>query len=140
MVLIKANKAVGSFLGLGTHTWLEVQIGGEKITYSGSKSTDKLLLVFKNYKRDYDRDAPLGILTVMPPKGMNEEEWAEKVIQSAENILDSMHQKYRFCGIFPYGKSKDLSRANCCTVLKRIITEAGGKMPQGKLKGFTPGL
>lgn len=140
MVLIKTNKAEGSFLGLGTHTWLEVQLGDEKITYSGSKAKDKLCAVIKNYKRDYDRDAAHGILEVTPPAGMSDKLWTEKVIASAENILTEMHLNYRFCGIFPWGKSKGYPRANCCTVLNRIITEAGGTIPEGKIKGFTPGL
>ena len=140
MVLIKSNKAVGSILGLGTHTWLEITHDGKKHTYSGSKGKNSILTVIKDYKRDFDRDADHGTLTIAPPNGVSPEEWAKKVTQSAEKILELMHKKYRFCGIFPYGQSKGLPRANCCTVLSRIIFEAGGEIPSGKLKGFTPGL
>ena len=124
MVKIKANKAVGSILGLGSHTWLEILHDGEKLTYSGSKGKDNILHVLKNYKRDYDRDAARGEVEVAAPEAMSEAEWAGLVIASAEKVLMEMHQNYRFCGIFPYGKSKGLYRANCCTVLNRIIKGA----------------
>lgn len=140
MVIIKSNEAVGSFLGLGTHTWIEISHNGQKTTYSGSKRPMNILAVIKNYKRDYDREAKRGTLTVTPPEGISEEIWAQKVIESAENVLTAMHEKYCFSGLFPYGKSKGLQRANCCTVLSRIIREAGGKIPPGRIKGFTPGL
>jgi len=140
MVIIKSNKAVGSILGLGTHTWLEITHDGEKTTYSGSKGKDSILSVIKNYKRDYDRDADHGTLTIQPPEGINEEEWASRIIESAEKVLTEMHENYLFCGIYPHGKSKGLPRANCCTVLSRIIHQAGGVIPPGRLKGFTPGL
>ncbi len=140
MVIIKSNKAVGSILNLGTHTWLEIQHSGEKTTYSGSKGKKNILAVIKNYKRDYNRKSEHGTLTVHPPEGIDEDAWAEKIIESAEKVLKAMHHNYRFCGVFPYGKSKGLPRANCCTVLSRIIYEAGGRMPKNNLKGFTPGL
>ena len=140
MVVIKSNKAVGSILGMGTHTWLEITHDGKKTTYSGSKGRQSILSVIKNYKRDYNREAKHGILNIRPPAGMTEEAWAKRVIASAHKVQTAMHNNYRFCGIFPYGVSKGLPRANCCTVLSRIIREAGGKIPKVKLKGFTPGL
>jgi len=140
MVIIKANKAIGSVLGQGTHTWLEIWYKGEKITYSGAKGPNKILEILKNYKRDYDRDAGHGMLTVPPPKDLNEEQWAEKVIAAAEKALEEMHHQYHFCGMFPWGKNKGIRRANCCSYINKVIKYAGGEIPKGHFKGFTPGL
>jgi len=141
MVLIKANLAEGSFLGFGTHVWLEiVSESGEKTTFSGSRS-GKRLHVIRDYKRDYDRDAAHGMLEVKAPVGMSEQEWAERVIAVGEEILEEMHDGYAFNGVFPWGRtSAGVERANCCCVIRNIIERAGGEVPSGRIKGMQPGL
>jgi len=120
MVIIKSNKAIGSVLGMGTHTWLEIRQGEKKITYSGAKGPKNILSVIKNYKRDYDRDAGHGEIIVPPPAGISESQWAQQIIASAEKITQQMHQHYYFCGAFPYGKKEGMRRANCCSVIHLI--------------------
>ena len=137
MVILRAAKAEGSFLGRGTHVWLviEPQDGGEKVSFSGAKAW-KRLSVFKNYKRDYDKLASRGEIEITAPDGVSEEEWDAKVCLAGDEILAEYHNRYAFSGIFPYGEK----RANCCTILSLIIHRAGGVIPMGRIKGFVPGL
>lgn len=141
MVFLKANVAVGSFLGRGTHIWLE--INNEKVgktTFSGSKS-GKLLHVYQDYKRDYDRSYKRGLLEVVPPAGVSDEEWDEAVISAALEVQKEFHGNYAFNGIFPWGKTRaGLTRSNCCHVVREIIHRAGGELPKGRLRGVLPRL
>lgn len=141
MVLVKANRAEGSFLGFGTHVWLEIiDQAGKRTTFSGSRN-DKLLHVIRDYKRDYDRDAKHGLLEVEPPAGMSEGEWADAVISAAIEIQQEMHGGYAFNGFWPWGKTrKGVPRSNCCWVVRKVIERAGGKLPNGRIKGVLPGL
>ena len=141
MVFIKANLAEGSFLGLGTHIWLEIiDYKGDKTTFSGSRS-GKLLHVLQDYKRDYERAADHGLLEVLPPRGMDEESWGEEVISSALEIQDEMHEGFAFNGVWPWGKTlSGVPRSNCCVVVRNIVERAGGAVPDGKIKGVQPGL
>jgi len=137
MVIIKAAKAEGSFLGFGTHVWIEViDKDMVKTTFSGAKA-GKHLAVFKNYKRDYDKEAKRGEISIPAPPTISENEWDKIVIQAGDFILNSKHMKLLFTGYFPCGKK----RGNCCLIAKWIIAHAGGAIRSDrKLKGFTPGL
>ena len=137
MVILRAAKAEGSFMGMGTHVWLVIEPsgGGEKVSFSGAKAW-KNLSVYKNYKRDHDKLASRGEIIIPPPEGMSEEEWERKVCLAGEEIMAEYHNRYLFSGIWPYGKK----RGNCCTILSLIIHRAGGVIPRGKIKGFVPGL
>ena len=141
MVFLKANKAEGSFLGRGTHVWLEIKnekVG--KVTFSGAKS-GLLLHVYRDYKRDYDRGHDRGILEVKPPDTMTSEEWDEAVIAAACIVQEEVHGNFAFNGFFPWGKTQDgILRSNCCVVARKIITKAGGVLPNGRIKGVLPGL
>ncbi len=141
MVILKANKAEGSFLGRGTHVWLEVtDAEGNKTTFSGVKN-GRMLDVIRDYKRDYDRDAARGLLEISPPDHLTEDEWSMAVLSAAEEVLDEMHGNYAFNGIFPWGKtSSGIPRSNCCCVAQNIIKRAGGEIPDDKIKGVLPGL
>lgn len=141
MVAIKANRAEGSFLGFGTHVWLEItNHQGEKTTFSGARN-GKFLRVIKNYKRDSERSPDLGFLEVFPPDGMSEEDWAERVFNTALEIVYEMENGYAFNGVWPWGKTRaGLPRSNCCRVVKIIIDRAGGEIPNGRIKGVLPGL
>ena len=141
MVFIKANIAEGSFLGIGTHVWLEIiDHRGEKTTFSGSRN-GKLLQVLRDYKRDFDRDAKHGLLEVSPPQGMSEKEWGAAVISAALKIQEEMHEGYAFNGVWPWGKTRGgVPRSNCCWVVRNIIERAGGEIPNGRIKGVLPGL
>jgi len=141
MVVLKANKAEGSFLGRGTHVWLEVtNKAGQRITFSGAKNGIRLDVI-KNYKRDYDRAHDRGFIEISPLAGMNEDEWDEAVLEAAIEVQKEMHGKYAFSGIRPWGKnSSGISRSNCCCVAVNIIERAGGEIPKGKIKGVVPGL
>lgn len=141
MVFLKANKAEGSFLGMGTHVWLEIIDGkGERTTFSGAKN-GKLLHVIRDYKRDYDRGHDHGVLEILPPEGMSDEEWVEALMSSALEVQDEMHGKFAFSGVWPRGKSfTGIPRSNCCCVAVRIVEGAGGKIPNGKIRGVLPGL
>jgi hypothetical protein len=141
MVSIKANRAEGSFLGFGTHVWLEIiDHQGEKTTFSGARR-GKFLHVLKNYKRDFGRGADHGLLEISPPQGMSEAEWAGKVIATADSILDEMHEGFAFNGVWPWGKTRaGIPRSNCCWVVRNIIEQAGGVIPNGRIKGVLPGL
>ena len=141
MVFLKANKAEGSFLGRGTHVWLEVR--NEKLgktTFSGAKSGD-LLHVYRDYKRDFDRGHDRGLLEILVPAGMSEEEWDDAVIKHAEKVREEVHGNFAFSGFFPWGKTREgYSRSNCCIVAREIITRAGGRLPNGRIRGVVPGL
>ena len=141
MVAIRANRAEGSFLGFGTHVWLEIiDHQGVKTTFSGARR-GKFLHVLQNYKRDFDRGADHGLLEVPPPLGMSEQDWDELVISVALKIQEEMGQHHAFNGFWPWGKTfRGAPRSNCCRVVKSIIKQAGGEMPNGKIKGVMPGL
>ncbi len=141
MVLIKAHIAEGSFLGMGTHVWLEVIDGdGVKVTFSGSKAGGALHVI-RDYKRDYDRAFKRGLLEVLAPDGLSDAEWSGVVIAAAEEVLDEMHGNYAFSGIWPWGRTRGgVPRSNCCAVVFRIIERAGGEVPRGRVKGVLPGL
>lgn len=136
MVILKSHKAMGSFLGQGTHVWLEVLCPeGNKVTFSGAKA-GRLLGIVENLKRDYDKPATRGSINIPPPKGFSNKEWATEVITAGRAIKWSMHKKLRYSGAFP-----DLSGyGNCATIAKLIIKKAGGKIPQFNPSGFTPRL
>jgi hypothetical protein len=141
MVVINANRAEGSFLGFGTHVWLEITNHlGEKITFSGARR-GKFLHVIKNYKRDIERSPELGLLEISPPHGVSSQDWDERVISAALEILEEMHMVHIFNGVWPWGNSRSgLPRSNCCRVVKNIIDRAGGEIPNGRIKGVLPGL
>lgn len=136
MVIIKSHKAIGSFLGRGTHVWLEIHPAiGEKVTFSGAKVM-RFLGVVENLKKDYHKLATRGSVEVSPPAGMACSEWAERVIEAGREIKLTMHKKLKFNGAFP-----SLSgHGNCCTIVSLIINRAGGKLPEFKPSGFAPGL
>lgn len=136
MVTLKSSKAIGSFLGTGTHVWLEINTqDGRKITFSGSKMGD-MLGVIKNYKRDYDKPPHRGVIVIPPPEGVTENEWDDIIIEAGDRVRDSLHKKLSFSGPFP----NHTVRGNCCTIVNAIIEVAGGCIPYKKLRGFTPGL
>jgi hypothetical protein len=141
MVCLKANRAEGSFLGMGTHVWLEITLGnGERTSFSGAKN-GKLLHVVRDYKRDHHRGHDHGLLEIAPPEGMSDEEWGQAVINAALVIQDEMHGNFVFNGVWPWGKTMAGNpRSNCCCVASKIITAAGGKIPDGRIRGVLPGL
>lgn len=136
MVVLKSSQAKGSFLGMGTHVWLEVTSEtSQRTTYSGSR-LGRLLGVIKNLKKDYDRDALRGELIIPAPVNMTEHEWAEAVINAGESIREHYHKKLFFSWLFPSRKKA----GNCCTVAKHIIEKAGGMIPEHHIKGVLFGL
>lgn len=136
MVTLKSSRAMDSFLGLGTHIWIEVvSESGEKNTFSGYKS-NKLLGIKENQQRDYDRESTRGSAIVTPPANMSQQQWDEQIIDSGRSILKQFDKTLLFNGINPCGKNS----GNCCTIARAIITRAGGEMPKCKFKGFSPGL
>jgi hypothetical protein len=141
MVFIKSNIAEGSFLSRGTHVWLEIlDDKGHKTTFSGSKRGG-MLHVLRDYKRDFDRDHHRGLLEILPPEGMSENDWTEAVTSAAVEIENEMHGNYAFNGIWPRGETRaGVARSNCCRVVVNIIERAGGKIPNGRIKGVLPGL
>ena len=125
-----------SFLGLGTHVWIEVTTSkGERTTFSGYKF-HKLLGIMENHKRDYDRESTRGSVVITPPQDICEEEWEARVIRSGKEIVERLDKTLKFNGVNPCGKRS----GNCCTIARAIITRAGGDIPQCKFKGFSPGL
>ncbi len=142
MVVIKASKAEGSFLGRGTHVWLVIESEGKKTSFSGARA-GKILRVYKDYKRDHDRDCERGEIVIPAPakSGLSEEEWAEAVIAAGDVIMQRYDNHYAFSGIWPHGKARSgKQRANCANIINLIIAQAGGIIPKTKLKGFVPGL
>jgi len=137
VVYLKSSKAIGSFLGLGTHVWLViVSNDGEKTTFSGSR-VGKLLGVIKNFKRDYDKLPHRGEVIISPPHTMTQEEWDMAILEAGDVIQSTMNKELRFSGFFPCVKNY----GNCCTIAKRIIELAGGVVPASRnFRGFTPGL
>ena len=138
---MKSNIAEGSILSRGTHVWLEIlDYEGQKTTFSGSKQGG-MLHVLRDYKRDFDREHHRGLLEILPPEGMSENDWTEAVIMAAVEIENEMHGNYAFNGIWPRGKTRSgVPRSNCCRVVVNIIERAGGKIPNGRVKGVLPGL
>lgn len=127
---------MGSFLGRGTHVWIEVhRANGEKVTFSGAKVA-RLLGVVENLKNDYDKPPTRGSVVIPAPAGFTEDEWAERVLEAGRIVKQSLSKKLRYHGLFPclpgYG--------NCCTVVNWIIEHAGGEMPDFRPAGFAPGL
>ncbi len=136
MVIVKTSRAVGSFLGRGTHVWLEVYSADhQKIIFSGAKA-GRLLGVVENLKKDYRKPSTRGDVVVPPPAGLTEQEWAREVIIAGRRVVRTMSRQMRYCGCLPNGRS----RANCCTVVNVIIEEAGGVIPYFKIRGVAPGL
>ncbi len=136
MVILKSHKAMGSFLGRGTHVWLEIHPSeGEKVTFSGAKVT-RLLGVIENLKKDYHKLATRGSVVIIPPAGVSCSEWAERVIEAGREVKQTMHKKLKFNSVFP-----SLSgHGNCCTIVNLIVDRAGGELPEFKPSGFAPGL
>lgn len=136
MVILKSHKAFGSFLGRGTHVWLEVHpSNGEKVTFSGAK-VNRLLGIVENLKRDYDKPATRGSVMITPPVGMSDDEWADHIVYTARVVKQERHKRLRYDGLFPFLTG----RGNCCTVVLEIIKRAGGEMPVFRPKGVAPGL
>lgn len=121
--------------------WLEIiDHAGVRTTFSGARN-GKMLDVIRDYKRDFDREAARGLLEILPPAGMSEDEWADAVITASLEVQKKMHGNYAFNGTFPWGEtSKGIPRSNCCQVVQRIMKIAGGEIPSGKIKGVLPGL
>lgn len=136
MVILKSHKAMGSFLGRGTHVWMEIHpSNGKKVTFSGAKVM-KLLGVVENLKKDYHKLTTRGSVVIEPPVGMNSADWADRVIEAGREVKLTMHKKLKYNGIFPCLKGY----GNCCTIIRLILDKAGGKLPNFKPAGFTPGL
>ena len=136
MVILKSHKAFGSFLGRGTHVWLEIHPEeGEKITFSGAKA-ELLLGVVENLKKDYHKLATRGSVVIPAPIGMSCAEWAERVIEAGREVKITMNKELRFSGAFPNLPG----RGNCCTIASLIIARAGGEIPRFSPSGFAPGL
>lgn len=136
MVILKSHKAMGSFLGRGTHVWLEIHPpSGKKVTFSGTKVM-RFLGVAENLKKDYHKRATRGFVVVSPPAGVSCSEWAERVIDAGREVKLTMHKKLKFNGAFP-----SLSgHGNCCTIVSLIVDRAGGELPEFRPSGFSPGL
>lgn len=127
---------MGSFLGSGTHVWLEIQPpGGEKVTFSGAKVT-RLLGIVENLKKDYHKLATRGSVIISPPAGMSCSEWADRVISAGRELKLTMHKKLKFNGLFP----SRTGHGNCCTIAHLIIQKAGGELPRFRPSGIAPGL
>jgi hypothetical protein len=136
MVILKSHKAFGSFLGRGTHVWLEVHPDdGEKVTFSGAK-VESLLAVVENLKKDYHKQPTRGSIVIPPPSGMACTEWADLVIQAGREVKDSMHKELGFSGLFPWLPGY----GNCCSVAQLIVSRAGGEIPAFRPTGIAPGL
>ena len=136
MVILKSHKAFGSFLGRGTHVWLEVHTAdGEKVTFSGAK-VDRLLGVVENLKKDYEKQPTRGSVVIPVPAGVDALEWADRVIEAGREVKETMHKKFSFSGLFPWLPGC----GNCCSVAQLIITRAGGKIPAFRPSGIAPGL
>jgi hypothetical protein len=136
MVILKSHKAFGSFLGRGTHVWLEVHPAeGEKVTFSGAK-VERLLGIVENLKKDYHKQPTRGSVVIPAPVGVDCSEWANQVIDAGRELKDSMHKELEFSGLFPCLPG----RGNCCTVVNLIISNAGGEIPEFCPSGFAPGL
>jgi len=136
MVTIKAHKAYGSFLGRGTHVWIEVvRADQRKVTFSGA-NVDGVLAVAKNLPRDFDKIATRGSVVVEPPEGVSQDDWDEKIIESGVWFREHMSKSLTYTSFFPcrdgYG--------NCGTVVNEVVRRAGGKIPKFKPLGFSPGL
>jgi hypothetical protein len=136
MVILKSHKAFGSFLGKGTHVWLELHLAnGEKVTFSGAK-VERLLGVVENLKKDYDKPPTRGSIIIPPPVGMSDEEWTRRVLEAGRTVKESLSKRVRYHGLLPqlpgYG--------NCCTVVNWIIDHAGGTIPKFRPAGIAPGL
>ena len=136
MVILKSHKAMGSFLGRGTHVWLEIHPPeGEKVTFSGAKVM-RFLGVVENLKKDYHKRATRGSVVIIPPVGMSSSEWADRMINAGREVKLTMHKKLKFNGVFP-----SLSgHGNCCTIVNLIVDRAGGELPEFKPSGIAPGL
>lgn len=136
MVILKSHKALGSFLGRGTHVWLEVHPEmGEKVTFSGAK-VERMLAVVENLKKDYHKSPTRGSVVIPPPEGVECSEWARRVIEAGREVKDCMHKELGFTWLFPCLPG----RGNCCTVVHLIIGKAGGEVPEFRPIGFAPGL
>ncbi|MGJ8672770.1 hypothetical protein [Rubritalea sp.] len=136
MVLLKSHKAFGSFLGSGTHVWLEVHSpNAKKVTFSGAR-VQQLLGVVENHRKDYNKPPTRGSVIIPAPDGLSEQEWAERVIEAGRTVKKSMSKRLRYHGLLPclpgYG--------NCCTVVNWIIGHAGGTIPSFRPAGIAPGL
>jgi hypothetical protein len=136
MVILKSHKAFGSFLGKGTHVWLEAHpYDGEKVTFSGTK-VRSLLGVFENLKKDYHKQPTRGSVVIPAPTGIDCAEWADLVIQAGREVKDATHKELGFSGLFPWLPGY----GNCCSVAQLIITKAGGEIPVFRPTGIAPGL
>lgn len=136
MVILKSHEAMGSFLGKGTHVWIEVHLeNGEKVTFSGANVSRRLRLA-ENLKKDFDKPATRGSVVIPPPSGLSESEWARRVIEAAREVKRDLPESILYSGMFP----KFPGFGNCCTVALEIVQRAGGAMPRFKPAGFAPGL
>lgn len=136
MVTLKSHKAFGSFLGKGTHVWLEVCLeDGEKVTFSGANVSRRLRLA-ENLKKDFNKPATRGSVVIPPPAGLSDSEWSQRVVVAGRAVKKSLARNLHYSGIFPqlpgYG--------NCCTAVLDIVRKAGGEMPEFRPEGFAPGL
>lgn len=136
MVTLKSHKAFGSFLGRGTHVWLEIESGrGTKITFSGA-NVQRKLRVAENLIKDFDKPSTRGSVVIPAPAGVSESEWAQRVVEAGREVKKSLQKKLKYSGFFPslpgYG--------NCCTVVLDIVQRAGGEIPVFRPEGFAPGL
>ncbi len=136
MVVLKSSKAIGSFLGVGTHVWLEVKDSqGVRHTFSGAKVYGKLR-VFKDYKRDHDKPAHRGEILIPPPQGVSQSGWDTAVLQAGYQVIKEYDQRLKFSGPFPFLPSY----GNCCTIVNAIVQTAGGAIPRKRIKGLAVGL
>ena len=136
MVTLKSHKAFGSFLGSGTHVWLEVHPDhSEKVTFSGVK-VERLLGIVENLKKDYDKQPTRGSVVIPPPSGMTCSEWADLVIKAGREVKLTMHKELSFSGLFPWLPGY----GNWCSIALLIIAKAGGEIPTFRPSGFAPGL
>lgn len=136
MVTVKSSLAIGSFLKLGTHLWLEIlDSDGTKTTFSGHHQRGKLAIL-KNYKKDFDRACTRGKLIIPPPTGIAEEDWDEMVIQAGDHLLESENKSLFFTSFFPNHRT----RGNCSTVISRTIALAGRTIPKHRFFGIYAGL
>ena len=127
---------MGSFLGKGTHVWLEVRLDQDsKVTFSGANVQRKLRIA-ENLKKDFDKPATRGSMLVPAPAGLSEREWAERVIEAGRETKKSLRKSINYSGIFP----KFPGYGNCCTVVLEIVQKAGGTIPKFRPLGFAPGL
>lgn len=127
---------MGSFLGKGTHVWLEVRSeDGLKVTFSGANVRQRLR-VAENLEKDYDKPSTRGTVVIPAPAGLSEQEWAARVIAAGREMKSGLQKSLGYSGLFP----RLPGHGNCCTVVIEIVRRAGGVIPNFRPIGFAPGL